>query len=69
MLEPFLGKSQFANHGQRVVDGQRLTQAASDILLGWLTAEGVDGERARLLRAPALGRQGLARVELMEPRR
>ena len=43
VLEPFLGKSEFANHGQRVVEGQRLTQAASDIMLGWITAEGVDG--------------------------
>ena len=39
VLEPFLGKSEFANHGQRVVEGQRLTQAASDIMLGWIRAE------------------------------
>ncbi len=36
VLEPFVGKSEFANHGQRVVEGQRLTQAASDIMLGWI---------------------------------
>ena len=42
VLEPFLGKSEFANHGQRVVEGQRLTQAASDIMLGHIRAEGVD---------------------------
>ena len=36
MLEPFLGKSRFDHHGQRVVEGQRLTQAASDIMLGWI---------------------------------
>ena len=36
MLEPYLGRSGFSNHGQRVVEGQRLTQAASDIMLGWL---------------------------------
>jgi pantothenate kinase-related protein Tda10 len=35
VLEPFLGKSRYANHGQRVVEGQRLMQAASDIMLGW----------------------------------
>ena len=35
VLEPFVGKSEFANHGQRVVEGQRLMQAASDIMLGW----------------------------------
>jgi hypothetical protein len=43
VLEPFLGKSAFANHGQRVVEGQRLTQSASDIMLGWIRTEGVDG--------------------------
>lgn len=36
VLEPFAGKSEFANQGQRVVEGQRLMQAASDIFLGWL---------------------------------
>jgi uncharacterized protein (DUF2252 family) len=36
VLEPFLGRSQFRNHGQRVVEGQRLMQAASDIFLGWI---------------------------------
>jgi uncharacterized protein (DUF2252 family) len=35
VLEPFLGKSRYNNHGQRVVEGQRLMQAASDIMLGW----------------------------------
>ena len=35
VLEPYLGTSGFANHGQRVVEGQRLMQAASDIFLGW----------------------------------
>ena len=39
VLEPFLGKSTYAKHGQRVVEGQRLTQAASDILLGWITRQ------------------------------
>ena len=43
VLEPFLGKSTYAKHGQRVVEGQRLTQAASDILLGWITVSGLDG--------------------------
>ena len=43
VLERFLGKSEFANHGQRVVEGQRLTQAASDIMLGYVKVEGIDG--------------------------
>ena len=36
MLERFAGRSEFSNQGQRVVEGQRLMQAASDIFLGWL---------------------------------
>jgi uncharacterized protein (DUF2252 family) len=39
VLEPLLGGSRFANHGQRVVEGQRLMQASSDIFLGWVHAE------------------------------
>jgi len=35
VLEPFAGASVFANHGQRVVNGYRLLQPASDIFLGW----------------------------------
>ncbi|HXQ15979.1 MAG TPA: DUF2252 family protein, partial [Caulobacteraceae bacterium] len=36
VLERFAGRSEFANQGQRVVEGQRLMQAASDVFLGWL---------------------------------
>jgi uncharacterized protein (DUF2252 family) len=43
VLEPFVGKSRYANHGQRVVEGQRLMQAASDIFLGWNRLAGIDG--------------------------
>jgi uncharacterized protein (DUF2252 family) len=44
VLEPFLGPSEFSNHGQRVVTGQRLMQAASDIFLGWVhVPAGLDG--------------------------
>jgi uncharacterized protein (DUF2252 family) len=35
VLEPYLGNSAYANHGERVVQGQRLMQHASDIFLGW----------------------------------
>jgi hypothetical protein len=44
VLEPHAGRSGFANHGQRVVEGQRLLQAASDILLGWIRTPGLDGQ-------------------------
>jgi uncharacterized protein (DUF2252 family) len=35
VLERFVGKSEYTNHGQRVVAGQHLMQAATDIFLGW----------------------------------
>ncbi len=44
VLEPFLGKSEFASHGRRVVEGQRMMQAASDVMLGWDRIAGIDGE-------------------------
>jgi uncharacterized protein (DUF2252 family) len=44
VLEPYVGASEYSNHGQRVVEGQRLMQAASDIFLGWLPAVGADGK-------------------------
>jgi uncharacterized protein (DUF2252 family) len=43
VLEPFVGKSKFNHHGQRVVEGQRLTQAAGDIMLGWIRVNAHDG--------------------------
>jgi uncharacterized protein (DUF2252 family) len=42
VLEPYVGSSEYENHGERVVQGQWLMQAASDILLGWLPALGFD---------------------------
>ena len=39
VLEPFAGESPFANHGERVVIGQRTMQASSDVFLGWLRSE------------------------------
>ena len=42
VLEPYAGASAFPNHGQRVVDGYRLMQPASDMFLGW-----TQGPRAR----------------------
>jgi hypothetical protein len=45
VLEPYAGASRFRNHGRRVVEGQRLMQAAGDIFLGWCRAPGPDGRR------------------------
>jgi uncharacterized protein (DUF2252 family) len=43
VLERFIGKSTYSHHGQRVVAGQRLMQAATDIFLGWIRIKGLDG--------------------------
>ena len=68
VLEPFLGKSEFANHGQRVVEGQRLTQAASDILLGWIrTDQAPDGVKRDFYVRQLWDAKGSALVELMDP--
>jgi uncharacterized protein (DUF2252 family) len=44
VLEPYTAPCEYDNQGQRVVEGQRLVQAAGDIFLGWVRAEGVDGQ-------------------------
>ena len=44
VLERFVGRSEYENHGERVVAGQRLMQAASDIFLGWQRVRDLDGE-------------------------
>ena len=44
VLAPYAGASEYEHQGERVVQGQRLMQAASDVFLGWVTGT---GERAR----------------------
>ena len=64
VLEGPLPKSRYKEHGERVVDGQRMLQAASDIFLGW--TKGVDVNRYfywRQLR----DMKGSAEVESMAP--
>ena len=67
MLEPFLGKSQFAQHGQRVVEGQRMMQAAADIMLGWERIVTIDGEKRDFYIRQLWDAKGSAEVELMDP--
>ena len=69
VLEPFLGKSDFANHGQRVVEGQRLTQAASDIMLGWIRTDAVDAPDTKrdFYVRQLWDAKGSAIIEVMEP--
>jgi uncharacterized protein (DUF2252 family) len=64
VLEPYVRKSRYRQHGERVVQGQRLMQAASDIYLGW--TKGLDEHRHfywRQLR----DMKGSAIVEAMTP--
>jgi uncharacterized protein (DUF2252 family) len=67
VLEPFLGKSEFSNHGQRVVEGQRLTQAASDIMLGWTRVKDFEGISRDFYGRQLWDAKASALVELMEP--
>jgi uncharacterized protein (DUF2252 family) len=68
VLEPFLGKSAFANQGKRVVEGQRLMQAASDLMLGWVRVNGVDGVERDFYVRQLWDQKGSAVVETMSPR-
>ncbi|HEY6775149.1 MAG TPA: DUF2252 domain-containing protein [Thermoleophilaceae bacterium] len=68
VLEPFAGRSRYAHQGRRVVEGQRLMQAASDIFLGWVTSDGRGDGRKRDFYVRQLwdGKQS-AEVDLMDP--
>jgi hypothetical protein len=67
VLEPFLGKSHFSNHGQRVVEGQRLMQAASDMMLGWIRTSGIDGVERDFYIRQLWDSKASALVDAMEP--
>ena len=68
VLEDFLGPSEFENHGERVVTGQRLMQAASDIFLGWLHVEsGLDGRERDFYVRQLKDWKGSAEIEQMVP--
>ena len=68
VLEPYLGASRFSNAGQRVVEGQRLMQAASDILLGWIRATLLDGTMRDFYVRQLWDQKGSAIVEVMNPK-
>ncbi len=67
VLEPFLGKSRYQNHGQRVVEGQRLMQSASDIMLGWIRSNGIDGVSRDFYIRQLWDGKGSAVIEAMKP--
>jgi uncharacterized protein (DUF2252 family) len=66
VLEPFAGASRFEHAGHRVVAGQRLTQAAGDVLLGWLSVEGLDGKRRDFYVRQLWDGKGSAEVDAMD---
>ena len=66
VLEPFLGRSEFDQHGQRVVEGQRMMQAASDILLGWERVVTIDGETRDFYIRQLWDAKASAEIELMD---
>jgi uncharacterized protein (DUF2252 family) len=67
VLEPFLGKSRYSQHGQRVVEGQRMMQAAPDILLGWERIVTIDGQKKDFYIRQLWDAKGSVDVELMDP--
>jgi uncharacterized protein (DUF2252 family) len=66
VLEPHAEPSAFENQGERVVQGQRLTQAASDILLGWVKVKGIDGKQRDFYVRQLWDQKGSAKVENMD---
>ena len=68
VLAPYTRGGGYKHQGRRVVEGQRLMQAASDILLGWLTVEeGIDGGRRDFYVRQLWDGKGSAEVETMTP--
>jgi uncharacterized protein (DUF2252 family) len=67
VLQRFLGKGAYPNQGQRVVAGQRLMQAASDIFLGWERVTGIDGATRDFYIRQLRDWKGSANVDTMIP--
>ncbi|MDP9259092.1 MAG: DUF2252 domain-containing protein [Actinomycetota bacterium] len=66
VYEAFLGASEYAHAGRRVVEGQRLMQATSDIFLGWLTAtQNPDGRPREFYVRQLRDWKGSADIDLM----
>jgi uncharacterized protein (DUF2252 family) len=69
VLESYLVPSEFSNHGQRVVTGQRLMQATSDIFLGWLRVDaGIDGVSRDFYGRQLKDWKGSAEIDQMIPK-
>jgi uncharacterized protein (DUF2252 family) len=66
-LQPYLPETSETHQGRRVVNGQQLLQAASDILLGWLALDGVDGKTRHYYGRQLWDQKGSAEVETYQP--
>ncbi|MFI1360736.1 DUF2252 domain-containing protein [Streptomyces sp. NPDC020898] len=69
VLAPYVGNSTFATQGERVVAGQRLMQATSDIFLGWEHVTGMDGRQRDFYVRQLRDWKGIAVAESMSPKR
>ena len=67
VLEEFVEFTGASSQGERVVHGQHLMQASSDIFLGWEQIEGVDGVRRDFFIRQLRDWKGAAAVETMTP--
>jgi uncharacterized protein (DUF2252 family) len=67
VLEDFVGHTDHRTHGERVVHGQHLMQASSDIFLGWDRAQGFDGVQRDFYIRQLRDWKGAANVETMTP--
>ncbi len=67
VLARYVGKSKYSNQGQRVVAGQHLMQAASDIFLGWERLESPDGQKRDFYVRQLRDWKGSVNVEQMIP--
>ncbi len=67
VIEQFTAPSQYRNHGERVVAGQRLMQSASDIFLGWDRVLGADGQQRDFYLRQLRDWKGSAAVDEMSP--
>lgn len=69
VLADHVGASTYRNQGERVVSGQRLMQATSDIFLGWERVDGIDGKKRDFYVRQLRDWKGIALPETMNPRR
>jgi hypothetical protein len=67
-MEEYLERSEFSNHGQRVVSGQRMMQATSDIFLGWLHVDSpLDGQERDFYGRQLKDWKGSAEIDQLLP--